>query len=373
MANLLDKDPLSFQISKLFKDLEDELNQELLNFSRIDFKWAISKLDPSFSHELPRNKIKEFQIKHGIKIKQGNIIVWNPNYQLEALSDTYELILGLVHSYVLGLKKETLRNIKKSKSTNTLEINEFINVKINHFYNLIDSDEGTAYCYEDERQSIHRMCKSKLDVVWYINEVYKIFPLEKRKGRSLNYSTDLEYPFIDIDKHQWLDFESALRLIPLFEKCNKIIDKKKLSKNQNSLTPLEQIILIEQLRTQQTDFSSLNIDLKINYLNLITGSNNHNIDEQLKYLENIINMTQDDYEKLQSVATEYGRYMTKIQDKSVDNFRLALSKFNSQVIQEGVNKILTEEEKQKNEVAIKQINKNKVADSKIEKLLKSVE
>ena len=362
-------------ISALFDELISQVEKEIKDCFNLPKKWSMSRLAPHFDfHKASKDEILNIQLEYGIKFKSGKIVRWNPEYKKEALNESFLWVLPYVKGVALDLKTEIF---EKFDENSTLKTIKFITKKIKFYHKLKSSSEGKSYYHEDYRNSVNNLNKNRFDVIWDCNEIFHVFPLMKRKGNPINYAMSSDYPFVDIDMQQWIDFERAYRMLPLLKKSLHILNNESTDKNnQPKLPPLEQVIFIETLRQDVSGFNSFSNDKKLSFLNLITKGQNHDENKQLKALEDIINLDEDDYGKLEDNYSDWARYIKEISNSNLANLRGKISEYNRKYIKkenDKNNQLLSDKEKEYNKKTQKIIENIKKKQLKIDGLIKSIE
>lgn len=220
MPRLIEHSLLKNHISKLFIDLENEINEEKKSYLGKEQKWSISKLDPDFSIEKPKNEIIEFQIGHGIKFQQNNSIYWNQEYIKEALNYLYlEEVIPFVEEQCFILKS----NIYKVFDTSNISrIIDYIEEKIIEFHSYTEREYGRWY-YDLNYQHNHNF-EHRFEVIWFYNERnrFKSNSLDKESS-VVNFENPsvpfFDYPFLSIKIQEWINFETTYRLVPILKGC----------------------------------------------------------------------------------------------------------------------------------------------------------
>ncbi|UPS92831.1 hypothetical protein [Bizionia sp. M204] len=126
----------------------------------------------------------------------------------------------------------------------------------------------------------------------------------------------------------WMKFIKIKMKIGFYEKAMKTfqnslnIDEKQSLKK---LTPMQHVCYINKLRG--IDFSLLNEANKIEHLNKITGNNITDLDKQLRALDSLVNLSQDEHDVLIEKTSKYANILNTISKASIDNLKKSVKDF----------------------------------------------
>lgn len=202
-------------ILESFDQLIEQLQAEQVIYFDSKVKFSMDVLHPGLEVEaLSKSELREFQVKHGIKVGD-KVLRWSTEFKKEVVSNYMVLVL----SKVIQALEELRASILQRLDFNSLEkLKAFLEDQLEHYHKITNSHDGLLYVDPEYRSRTKRLLKNRFDVIWFLNEQYSIFPMEKRPNDHM-VSIDADYPFIGFNMDQWSDFETSYRVNPLLKKC----------------------------------------------------------------------------------------------------------------------------------------------------------
>ena len=148
--------------------------------------------------------------------------------------------------------------------------------------------------------------------IWEESENHHIFKYLSTNENIYNCFKE----FID----KWEEYGKVKALSLYCKKLLSILENKTDSiENKDRLTPMEQICFIEKLRDNDCQFSSLNIQDQLNYLNLFPNKTKNSVQDKINALNKLVSLPINEYESLSSSA--YARLLFEISGSSLTNLR----------------------------------------------------
>tara|TARA_R110002167_G_scaffold366415_1_gene596380 strand:- start:7190 stop:8230 length:1041 start_codon:yes stop_codon:yes gene_type:complete len=203
------------EILESIDQLIRELQAEQEAYFEVPMQFSIDSLHTGLEvGALSKLDLRGFQVKHGIKVGT-NVLSWSKEYKKEVVSNYMVTILANVMDTLEILRVKSLQQFDFNSPK---KLKQFFIQQLKYYHKLSTGHEGLLYIDPDYRSRTNNLLKSRFDAIWFINEQYTVFPLE-HKPDSYKKSKDADYPFIDFNVCQWIDFETSYNIIPLLKKC----------------------------------------------------------------------------------------------------------------------------------------------------------